>query len=112
MSKVDKKISRRHASEKAVAQNLLGDFVVKNSRGLKLIESMMGEESFDTVSRNSLLSLTTVISKFIEVPFPRNYSRRKALIVKWFDDNADEIEKAKQYIFTEFTKPKNQKSGT
>lgn len=104
--KADKKISRRHASEKVVAQNLLGDFEVKNSRGLAIIESIMGENTFDSISRNSLLSLTTVLSKLTQIPFPRNFSRRKALIVKWFDDNADELETAGKFVCVEFNHEK------
>ena len=73
ISKSDKKISRRHATEKAVAQSLLGDFEVKNSRGLSIIESLMGENTFESMSRNSLLSLTTVLSKLTQIPFPRNF---------------------------------------
>ena len=103
ISKSDKKISRRHATEKAVAQSLLGDFEVKNSRGLSIIESLMGENTFESMSRNSLLSLTTVLSKLTQIPFPRNFSRRKALIVKWFDDNADELETAVKFVYVEFS---------
>ena len=102
MSLKDKKISRRHSTEKAVAQNLLGDFEVKNSRGLSIIEAFMGENAFESISRNSLLSLTTILSKLTQIPFPRNFSRRKALIVKWFDDNAEELEVAEKFVFVEF----------
>lgn len=105
-SKQDKKISRRHATEKAVAQNLLGDFEVKNSKGLSIIETIMGENSFESISRNSLLSLTTILSKLTQIPFPRNFSRRKALIVKWFDDNAEELELAVKFVFVEFSHEK------
>lgn len=95
-------LTRHHSTEKDVAQSLQGSFEIKNSRGLKLIEELFNNRQFDTISRNSLLSLTIILSTLTQIPFPRNFSRRKALIVKWFDTNYDILSQTKPFVNLEF----------
>lgn len=105
-------LSRRHASEKHVADTLLGDFRPITSAGFKLIQEMAGcSQCYDDLSRNLLLSLATVVSTILDIQFPRNFSRRKSLIVKWFDINYDRISPIKNNIRVEFKADSNQREA-
>lgn len=81
------RVSRKGISEKLRANLLLGDFDPYNSRGWDLIKYMTHHQ----VSRHALISLATILSGLIGIPFERDYSRRKDLVIKWFDTNYDEI---------------------
>lgn len=96
-AKVPADLSRCHNSEKVVTMNLLGNFVVQGSRGEKLIEEILGT-SLKDVSRNGLIRVAMIVSKLIQQKFPRNFGRRKDLIVKWFQDNEELINNVKQFV--------------
>lgn len=81
------RISRTSISEKNRANLLLGDFDPNNSRGMELIEHLTHHQ----VSRHALISIATILSGIIGVPFERDFSRRKNLVIKWFDMNYDLI---------------------
>lgn len=89
--------SRKHNTEKELSQNLLGDFKVQNSKGKELIEEIFGVE-LKLISNTALINVTLVVSNMICQKCPRNFKRKKDLIVKWFDDNAELINAIKCYI--------------
>lgn len=85
-TKVPPNLSRRINSEKAIAQNLLNGFISKGSRGEKLIEEIIGCP-LNKITLTGLIRVSNIISSLIDVKINRNYTRKKALIVKWFQDN-------------------------
>ena len=67
---------------------LLGDFKVEGSMGQQLIERITGHKD---LRRESLQSLTTFLSVLINVRVPRDYRRKKPLLVKWLNEHYHEI---------------------
>lgn len=96
-SKVPAAYSRRQNPEKIVTQNLLDGFVSKGSRGEALIEEILGSP-LKKISLNGLIQVASLISDIANIQFPRNYKRKKDLIVKWFQDNEDIINTKKKYL--------------
>lgn len=109
-SKVPSDLSRCQNSEKVVTMNLLGNFIVQGSQGEKLIEEILGT-SLKDVSRNGLIRVAMVVSKMIQQKFPRNFGRRKDLIVKWFQDNEEQISSIKQFICVKYAYEKHKISN-
>lgn len=99
--KVPPGLSRKYNSEKTVTHNLLDGFVAKGSRGESLIEDILGYP-INQVSLNGLIKITSLVSDLIDIKFPRNYRRKKDLIVKWFQENAEIIEAYKHYFTIEY----------
>lgn len=77
--------------------NLLNGFVMKGSQGENLIESIIGVR-LNQISLTALIQITQIISELASIKFPRNYKRKKDLIVKWFNDNIDIIDEYKDFI--------------
>lgn len=82
--------SRVYDSEKIVSLSLLNGYTARGSRGEKLIEDITGC-SINQLHRHSITRMAEFFSILIDKNFPRNYRRRKELIVKWFDDYEEEI---------------------
>ena len=78
---------RKGVSESKRADAMLGNFDAKKSRGYQFILGILSEP----ISLSSLISLATIISFLSGIPFSRDYTRRKDLVIKWFDDNYDDI---------------------
>lgn len=81
------RVSRKDISEKLRANLLLGDFDPYHSRGWELIQYLTHHQ----VSRHALISIATILAGIIGIPFERDYSRRKDLVIKWFDQNYELI---------------------
>lgn len=96
-SRIPSNLSRQINSEKVVTRNLLNGFVSNGSRGESLVEEIMGR-SIKNISLNGLIQIAGIISKLINVKFERNYKRRKALIIKWFQDNEELIAPIKSNV--------------
>ena len=90
-------LSRKLNTEKTIAKNLLDGFVAKGSRGEIIIEQILGAK-INQISLTALIQIARVISELSDVKFPRNYKRKKDLIVKWFTDNGDVIHSYTKYI--------------
>lgn len=88
---VIKKMKRRQFSEKKRVEILLGDFDASKSRGLELIKYI----TQNNVSRFAMISVATLASILIKVPLKRDYQRKKELIIMWFDENYEKLEKIK-----------------
>jgi hypothetical protein len=74
------KVSRE--CERRASDILQGEFNPKNSRVLAVLEKLTPDASLD---RLSLVALTKVIGAVIGVKMPRNFTRRRSLILKWLD---------------------------
>ncbi|KAK8837603.1 hypothetical protein M9Y10_036134 [Tritrichomonas musculus] len=90
-SKVDPRFSRKTNPEKIISRNMLQDFQIEGSRGKEVIEQML-QQKVEKASRVGLIQLGNIISGLIDVKISRNHKRKKDLIIKWFDENADLIE--------------------
>lgn len=100
-SKDTHEFSRKFNTEKALAKKLLEDFNAKGSRGEALIEQILHRD-IKTISRNGLIGLGTIISGYTGINFPRNNTRKRDLIIKWFDDNELIIRPIAHNITVEF----------
>lgn len=88
MSRSPKGPSRSQYTEREVAEKILGDFDPEHSRGMEFILRVFNNKY--TVNR--LVAYGKVISRNLNIKFPRNYRRNKDLLIKWYDMNLDVIE--------------------
>lgn len=89
-SRVPSNLSRSINSEKIVTRNLLNGFVSKGSRGEKLVEEIISHP-IKKISLTGLIQVANIVSNLINVKLERNYKRKKALIIKWFQENEELI---------------------
>jgi hypothetical protein len=82
-------------TERAIAEMRLGEFSAQGSRGLQLLQQMFPRSD---MTRRSMYSLATILGALANVPLERDFSRRKELIIKWFDDNYDALEPFLRFI--------------
>jgi hypothetical protein len=80
---------RGHKPEKEISEEHLGKFNPEGSRGLALIQRMCHSYS---LTRESLVVLAQVFSAISGIAFHRDYTRRRTLVIKWFDDNFDRLQ--------------------
>jgi hypothetical protein len=80
---------RAHCSEREIAEDHLGEFTPIGSRGLEFIEGLSGTPY---LTRKSLILLARVCARVADIRFPRDFTRRRELIIKWFDDHIDKLE--------------------
>lgn len=78
-------INRRTATEKDNSIHLLGDFDVQKSKGLKLLRMITSHD----LTKDSILAICLTLSICIDKRLPRDYKRRKNLLVKWIDTYYD-----------------------
>ena len=81
------RLSRKTLPEGVRSDILLGNFQPYQSRGWQFINTIVSHP----VSCNGLVSIATVFSEVLQIPLSRDYMRRKALVIKWFDENIDKI---------------------
>lgn len=94
-------LSRSKTTEKERAKILLGDFVVKGSKGLQFIENFFDSE-LKVISLHSMQSFAKIFSELIKKQLPRDIQRKKSLLVKWFDDHYEECLKNRNLVNLEF----------
>jgi hypothetical protein len=83
------RLSRSLHKEKEVADALIGAFDSSESRGLHLIRRLsIGKE----LSKEQMIGLAHVFSVLAKIDFPRDFTRRRDLVVKWFDDHFEALE--------------------
>jgi hypothetical protein len=84
---------RGHDSEKEVADKHLGDFKAEGSRGQLFLKKLAPQGD---ITRVNLLWLGHVFSELTGVQFPRDFQRRRVLVIKWFNDNIEVFEPLQQ----------------
>jgi hypothetical protein len=90
MTRPRQRISDRgHKAEKEISDEHLGDFDPEGSLGLQFIRRMCPSHS---LTRESLVVLAQVFAVISGIPFHRDFTRRRTLVIKWFDDNLDQLE--------------------
>jgi hypothetical protein len=80
---------RAHKLEREVSNAHEGEFVAEGSRGLIFLEGLCPRQ---TLNRVSLVALAKVFAAIAHIPFYRDFTRRRSLVIKWFDDNIDRLE--------------------
>jgi hypothetical protein len=78
-----------HKREREISDQHLGEFKPEGSLGLKFIQELCPTYS---LTRESLVVLARLFSAMSSVPFPRDFTRRRGLIIKWFTDHIVELE--------------------
>lgn len=109
-SRANPYFSRLLLTEKQIAKNRQGNFVSKGSRGEALILEIFKQRP-EKISLPGLISVTKVISMLIGVKLRRADKRRKALIIKWYNDNESLIEQIKLHIMPELIDPEEECDG-
>lgn len=94
-----KVINRRTATERDNSDFLLGDFNVETSKGLQFLK-MINE---DNLTKESIQGICEFFSKLTGQPVLRDYKRRKALLIKWIDENYDNCLHYAKYLVFECT---------
>jgi hypothetical protein len=80
---------RAHKSEAEIAEVHLSTFRSDGSAGLVFVQKLCPGHS---LRRESLIVLAKIFSIISGVHFPRDYTRRRDLIFKWFTDHIGELE--------------------
>jgi hypothetical protein len=80
---------RGHKREQEISDLHTGGFSADGSRGLRFLERICPGHN---LTRESLVALGRVFSLISGVKFPRDFTRRRILVIKWFDDNIDGLE--------------------
>ena len=86
--------NRSLMSEKQIADFRQGRFVPDGSRGKSLLENLYDGE----LTRRSLYSFTTLLAALAGIKLPRDFTRRKDLLIKWLDDNYDKVQPYAQFF--------------
>lgn len=81
--------SRSKYSEKEVTEKILNGFQWKGSHGYEFLLNYYEEPDRITVA--NLKSLGEIVSRFINVPLSRNDYRVRSTLIKWFNDNLEQI---------------------
>jgi hypothetical protein len=90
MGRVRRPISdRANKAESEVSNDHVGDFVAEGSRGMKFLDKLCPGQ---ILTREALVALAKVFAAIAQVPFYRDFTRRRVLVIKWFDDNIDKLE--------------------
>ena len=74
-------------SERTRVEKRLGGFGFQKSQAWKEIVVRYG----DTLSQNELLGIASIVSAKIGVKLDREAKRRKDVLIKWFDENLENI---------------------
>jgi hypothetical protein len=67
----------------------LGAFQADGSHGDVFVQALALGVS---LTRESLCNLAHLFSALSGIQFPRDYTRRRALVLKWFDDHVEQLE--------------------
>jgi hypothetical protein len=74
--------------EREIAVFRLGNFHADTSRAAQRLRQLY---PYGELTRRSLYSLASLIGPLAGVQLPRDFTRRKDLLIKWFDDNFDDL---------------------
>lgn len=91
-------LDRPNKRERDISDQHMGEFRPEGSRGLAFLNERYQGSS---LTRKSLIHLAMMFSVIGNLQFPRDFKRRRNLIVKWFDDNIDILEPLGTIISTE-----------
>jgi hypothetical protein len=76
-------------TEGEISKLHLGLFTAEGSPGLMFVESLSPGHN---LTRESLIIVAGICSAVSGVRFPRDFTRRRDLIIKWFNDHLEKLE--------------------
>jgi hypothetical protein len=76
-------------SERDIAEFRLGAFQADHSRAAQRLHALYPHGD---LTRRSLYSFASLLGALAGVKLARDFTRRKDLLVKWFDDHFDALE--------------------
>jgi hypothetical protein len=79
---------RIHKREGEISDLHLGQFEPDGSQGDRFLRDIAFGVS---LTRESLVSFAQLFYVISGIQFPRDYTRRRALVVKWFNDHLEEL---------------------
>jgi hypothetical protein len=80
---------RSRNTELEIAKWRQGDFQADGSSGARLIEGVAGGGK---LSREMMIRVAQLFSDLSGIPFQRDWTRRRDLIVKWVDDHSQALQ--------------------
>jgi hypothetical protein len=80
---------RANKGEKEISDRHQAGFIPRGSRGEQFIAKLIPEGE---LTCHSLGTLAKIFSALSGIPFHRDYTRRRALVIKWFTDHIDVLE--------------------
>jgi hypothetical protein len=80
---------RRNQGESEISDQHVGNFAAAGSRGQRFVQALCQNRN---VTRDSLIALAQIFSCISGVRFPRDFARRRVLVIKWFNDHIDQLE--------------------
>jgi hypothetical protein len=87
--------NRAAMTEHDIADLTLGDFQASRSRAAQRLQLLYPHGE---LTRRSLYSFSSLIAALTGVKLPRDFTRRKDLLVKWIDTNFDVLEPYFQFF--------------
>jgi hypothetical protein len=76
-------------SERDIANFRLGDFHAESSRAAQKLRTLYPHGD---LTRRSLCSFASLVSALADVKLARDFTRRRELLIKWFEDNYEALE--------------------
>jgi hypothetical protein len=76
-------------TERDIADFRLGDFRAENSRAAERLRALYPHGD---LTRRSLCSVASLIAALADVKLARDFTRRRELLIKWFEDNYEALE--------------------
>lgn len=80
---------RLHMTEREISKLHLGPFTAEGSPGLTFLESLSPGHS---LTQESLIIIARICSIISGVRLPRDFTRRRDLVIKWFNDHLEMIQ--------------------
>ena len=90
--------NRATMKEREIADLRLGTFVAEGSRGMELLQRIYPSGE---LTRRSLYSFASLIAALSGIKLGRDYTRRKELLIKWFDENYYALEPYSKFFVLE-----------
>lgn len=82
---------RSSMKEHEICETRMGKFVAKGSEGELFVQAMLPPNSNVKLTRESLIVIARILSVITGIRFMRDYTRRRSLVIKWFDDNIEAL---------------------
>jgi hypothetical protein len=82
---------RRNKSEREISDGHAGDFAAGGSQAEAFLDRVIGDSAV-SLTRRSLVHLGTIFSALSGIRFYRDFTRRRVLVFRWFEDHLAELE--------------------
>jgi hypothetical protein len=82
---------RRNKTERQISDDHVGNFCIDGSQAESFLNRLLGDDS-QGVTRKSLVLLAVIFSELSGILFYRDFSRRRVLVFKWFDDHLEALQ--------------------